>query len=113
MQPKAPTAAVLTGFEPATSTLTGWRALRLLYRTMFREAWRSSLARAYHPRGGACRVLPTLLERRGRPWMPSRHHREPRARKRLSPACSWPGPAWPLRAATPAGWPGVVVGGDV
>ena len=30
----APTAAVLTGFEPATSTLTGWRALRLLYRTM-------------------------------------------------------------------------------
>ena len=26
--------AVLTGFEPATSTLTGWRALRLLYRTM-------------------------------------------------------------------------------
>jgi hypothetical protein len=27
-------AAVLTGFEPATSTLTGWRALQLLYRTM-------------------------------------------------------------------------------
>src|ERR1700722_12423871 len=27
-------AAVLTGFEPATSTLTGWRALRLLYRTI-------------------------------------------------------------------------------
>src|SRR5579864_5826039 len=24
----APTGAVLTGFEPATSTLTGWRALR-------------------------------------------------------------------------------------
>jgi hypothetical protein len=31
----ASTAAVLTGFEPATSTLTGWRALQLLYRTMF------------------------------------------------------------------------------
>jgi hypothetical protein len=26
--------AVLTGLEPATSTLTGWRANRLLYRTM-------------------------------------------------------------------------------
>ena len=38
MQRKAPTAAVLTGFEPATSTLTGWRALQLLYRTMFSEA---------------------------------------------------------------------------
>src|ERR1700761_5541939 len=35
----APTAAVLTGFEPATSTLTGWRALQLLYRTI-REACR-------------------------------------------------------------------------
>jgi hypothetical protein len=34
MQLKAPTAAVLTGFEPATSTLTGWRALQLLYRTI-------------------------------------------------------------------------------
>ena len=34
MQPKASTAAVLTGFEPATSTLTGWRALQLLYRTI-------------------------------------------------------------------------------
>jgi hypothetical protein len=32
---EAPTAAVLTGFEPATSTLTGWRALQLLYRTKF------------------------------------------------------------------------------
>jgi hypothetical protein len=32
---EASTAAVLTGFEPATSTLTGWRALQLLYRTMF------------------------------------------------------------------------------
>ena len=31
-------AAVLTGFEPATSTLTGWRALRLLYRTLLSEA---------------------------------------------------------------------------
>ena len=26
--------AVLTGLEPATSTLTGWRALQLLYRTI-------------------------------------------------------------------------------
>ena len=26
--------AVLTGLEPATSTLTGWRALQLLYRTL-------------------------------------------------------------------------------
>jgi hypothetical protein len=34
MWPKALTAAVLTGFEPATSTLTGWRALQLLYRTI-------------------------------------------------------------------------------
>src|SRR5215469_329746 len=32
-------AAVLTGFEPATSTLTGWRALQLLYRTLVREAF--------------------------------------------------------------------------
>src|SRR5579859_5474605 len=46
----ASTAAVLTGFEPATSTLTGWRALRLLYRTLLCEASRSSLARAYHRR---------------------------------------------------------------
>src|SRR6201996_8650493 len=44
----APTAAVLTGFEPATSTLTGWRALRLLYRTLLDEVSPSSLARAYH-----------------------------------------------------------------
>ena len=28
------TEAVLTGLEPATSTLTGWRALQLLYRTL-------------------------------------------------------------------------------
>ena len=35
----APTAAVLTGFEPATSTLTGWRALQLLYRTLLVEAF--------------------------------------------------------------------------
>ena len=39
MQRVAPTAAVLTGFEPATSTLTGWRALQLLYRTMLSEAF--------------------------------------------------------------------------
>ena len=38
MKRKALTAAVLTGFEPATSTLTGWRALQLLYRTIFRGA---------------------------------------------------------------------------
>jgi hypothetical protein len=31
------TSAVLTGLEPATSTLTGWRALRLLYRTIIDE----------------------------------------------------------------------------
>src|SRR3954465_9336144 len=31
------TSAVLTGLEPATSTLTGWRALRLLYRTIVDE----------------------------------------------------------------------------
>jgi hypothetical protein len=31
------TGAVLTGLEPATSTLTGWRALRLLYRTIYDE----------------------------------------------------------------------------
>jgi hypothetical protein len=29
-----PSRAVLTGLEPATSTLTGWRANRLLYRTL-------------------------------------------------------------------------------
>ena len=39
LQHVAPTAAVLTGFEPATSTLTGWRALQLLYRTKLCEAF--------------------------------------------------------------------------
>jgi hypothetical protein len=33
-RPSRPSRAVLTGLEPATSTLTGWRANRLLYRTM-------------------------------------------------------------------------------
>jgi hypothetical protein len=31
--------AVLTGLEPATSTLTGWRALQLLYRTLHAVAY--------------------------------------------------------------------------
>ena len=31
--------AVLTGLEPATSTLTGWRANRLLYRTIGAGHW--------------------------------------------------------------------------
>ena len=63
----APTAAVLTGFEPATSTLTGWRALRLLYRTMLPRLL--FLARKS--------ISPTLL------WLPRRRtlssREEPRA----------------------------------
>ena len=31
--------AVLTGFEPATSTLPGWRANQLLYRTIGAGQW--------------------------------------------------------------------------
>ena len=31
--------AVLTGLEPATSTLTGWRANKLLYRTIGAGQW--------------------------------------------------------------------------
>jgi hypothetical protein len=59
IQPEALTAAVLTGFEPATSTLTGWRALQLLYRTLLCEASCSSLARAYHRRDNDCRACET------------------------------------------------------
>jgi hypothetical protein len=53
---------------------------------MFCEAWRSSLARAYHPRGGARRVLPTLLERRGETLDAQQAPPGPHARMRLSPA---------------------------
>ena len=75
----APTAAVLTGFEPATSTLTGWRALQLLYRTMLPRPL--FLARKS--------ISPTLL------WLPRRRtpswREEPRApngtrRRRRPPA---------------------------
>ena len=75
----APTAAVLTGFEPATSTLTGWRALQLLYRTMLPRLL--FLARMS--------ISPTLL------WLPRRRtpswREEPRApngtrRRRRPPA---------------------------
>jgi hypothetical protein len=51
------TKAVLTGLEPATSTLTGWRALRLLYRTLLatRGSPPAPPVRAYHRLGGAWR----------------------------------------------------------
>ena len=52
-------AAVLTGFEPATSTLTGWRALRLLYRTMLPR--RSFLAREHITDAGVVAGPPNAL----------------------------------------------------
>jgi hypothetical protein len=74
------TSAVLTGFEPATSTLTGWRALHaalqdhLLPPTLADDAPRRGSARgkppaperAYHRNARGRVQLPTRLSRRGR-----------------------------------------------
>jgi hypothetical protein len=59
----APTAAVLTGFEPATSTLTGWRALQLLYRTMFYEGFRPRSQEHITDAGVVAAPPNTLLEK--------------------------------------------------
>lgn len=37
--PMSYTGAVLTGLEPAISTVTGWRALQLLCKTMVTALW--------------------------------------------------------------------------
>src|ERR1700736_4078063 len=74
----APAGAVLTGFEPATSTLTGWRALRAALQDLAELAAASSAPNGIRTRAAALKGrCPRPLDDGGstvscrqRPWRP-------------------------------------------